>query len=256
MAFTKQDYYETGDNSEVGTYFYYQRGQVFTASSSYTITRVSLKVRRLSGYDPGNAKVELFAVDESDHPTGSALADATIDGGTFGTTADWEDWDFSVGYALSSGTKYAIVLSCPDLNNSSLLSVQWRTDTTSPTYTGGADLYSANGGSTWSSLGYDLMFRTYSGSDHVTRELSGTIDGTSSITGILSGVSLDLAGTITGQSSLTGTITPTIPLSGTITSLSTVVGTVTFGPLSGDKAEKVRKYLVAFGNDSVSYESV
>jgi len=66
---------------------------------------------------------------------------------------------------------------------------------------------------------------------------------------------VDMSGTVTGAGYLTGSLDTGAGLSGTITAISTVTGFVSSGPLSGAKVENYTRYLVAFGNDTCSYQS-
>jgi len=71
----------------------------------------------------------------------------------------------------------------------------------------------------------------------------------------LSPTTIEIVGTISGSSSLTGTLSLTKEIAGTISGTATLTGFLTYGPLTGAKSEHYQQYLVAFGNDTCSFES-
>ena len=65
----------------------------------------------------------------------------------------------------------------------------------------------------------------------------------------------DVSGTISASASLTGSASVIIGASSTVSATASLSGLLTHGPLAGSKVERYKKYLVGFGNDTVSYES-
>jgi len=152
------DYYITGDNGGSDftdtTWF----AQTFTASISYNISSVKLKLYRTG--NPNTITVSIRAVDGSGHPTGADLTSGTTDGNTLtgGTSGEWREITFGSSYGLTSGTKYAIVIRCaPDPAHTA----GWRRNSAGA-YTGGNYESSTDTGSSWTtSSGIDFVFETY-----------------------------------------------------------------------------------------------
>lgn len=156
---TLRDYYNIGDNSSsifgelAGTW---KAGQSFTASVSYDIVSVKLKLYRVG--TPGTITIELYAEDGSDFPTGIALTSGTTNGNTLTTNSagEWREITFGSPYSLVSGTKYVIVASASGWG------VYWRSDTADATYAGGKAIYYNR--VSWSELGSggtDFMFENW-----------------------------------------------------------------------------------------------
>ena len=164
------DSYVIGDAS--ANYYYIIRGvtwmaQSFTASSSYDISGVKLRLFRVGS--PGLITVTLKAADEDGKPTGSALATGTEDCNDIQgeVPGEWVQIDFSADYTLVADTQYTI--ECKALSGDVSNSLQWRLDRTGE-YSGGDEMYSSNSGSTWyisngDSTDYDCMFQTIAAND-------------------------------------------------------------------------------------------
>jgi len=159
-ASTLQDYFNTGDDNYAGAFGTSWITQTFTTNSAYTITETHAKLYREGS--PGTCNLNIYAT-TSDHPTGSAIASGSFNGNalTTNTAGEWITVTYT-GTALTSTTKYAIVLNCPDGTNPNR--VNWRMDASSPSYSGGSYGASADSGANWSmNTSYDHMFETYSG---------------------------------------------------------------------------------------------
>jgi len=161
---TLYEYYNTGEDSYgyVGAYSgALWRGQTFTPQVSHKITSVKLKLYRYGS--PGTITVGIRATDGSGHPTGEDLCSGTTNGNTLPTTygtAEWREITFASGYDLSASTKYAIVVRA--INGGDYNHVRWLHDSTDATYSGGAQEYSENSGSSWETdAGIDLMFEEW-----------------------------------------------------------------------------------------------
>lgn len=84
----------------------------WTAGSSYSLSLVDMKMGRFNSSVTGNVRVNIYADDGSDHPTGSPLgSSANVDITTF-TTAGYPNgatpaaFTFSTPVSITSGTKY------------------------------------------------------------------------------------------------------------------------------------------------------
>ena len=155
--FTANDYYDSGDDSQGIVRGVSWKAQTFTASDTYTASGVQLKLYKLG--DPGTVTVSLRAT-AAGLPTGADLVSGTTDGDSLTTSAggEWREITFTATQALTSGTVYAVVVRATSGDASN--TVYWRHDSTSPSYTGGSYIYSADSGSSWTaSASADFMFR-------------------------------------------------------------------------------------------------
>jgi hypothetical protein len=157
---TRYEYYNTGDDSPVGIYDAYWSAQTFTPSTAHKITSVKLLLYRLGS--PGTITVGIRATDGSGHPTGADLCSGITDGNTLptGSPYEWREISLGAGYNLAAGTKYAIVVRAPSGNSTN--KVNWRFDSTSPTYAGGNYQASYDSGSSWTTDNtFDFMFEDW-----------------------------------------------------------------------------------------------
>ena len=155
--FTGNDYYDTGDDSQIGLRGVTWGCQTFTADANYTASGVQVKLWRTG--EPGTVTVSLRAT-AAGLPTGADLVSGTTDGDTLTTSVggEWREITFSSTQVLTSGTVYAVVARATsgDVSNT----VYWRHDSTSPSYSGGSYIYSTNSGSSWTAAtSADFMFR-------------------------------------------------------------------------------------------------
>jgi hypothetical protein len=140
-------------------------GQTFTAAVTFTLTRIDIWCAKGIGDNVGTIDVELYAVDGSGHPTGSALASGTIADASIGDTTSyaWVACTLSSSYKVVGGTKYAIVVHGDSLDASNTLT--WSHDDDgagSSDFAGGDRVWSVNGGSSWSvNTQNDELFRCY-----------------------------------------------------------------------------------------------
>lgn len=174
------EYFNTGDDGHWLIYGNDWLGQTFKPSVSHTITSVKLLVFR-SG-SPGTITVSIRATDGDGHPTGGDLCSGTTNGDTLPDSSpyEWREITFGDSYNLTANTKYAIVVRA--VSNG----LQWRSDTSSPTYTNGCIKDSTNGGSSWASLTYgDFMFEEYG---EYIWYLSGTATPDENIYGLYAGL--------------------------------------------------------------------
>ncbi len=135
--------------------------QTFTPISSHTIGSVKTLMFRIGA--PGTVTIGIRATDINGHPTGSNLCSGTTDGNTLTTSAagEWRKITFGAGAALTTGTKYAIVVSDPTGDSNNSVNLRYRVGG----YANGNYEHSADSGVTWSSsatVTFDFMFEEYS----------------------------------------------------------------------------------------------
>lgn len=159
-----RDFYDTNNDNYAG---YNEsdewRAQTFTASGSYSVTQVALRLFRIN--TPGTVTVSIKATDSNGKPTGADLCSGTTDGNalTTDTAGAWVTITFTTAYALTHNTLYAIVVKAVCPNTSDYW--YWTYDDNDATYVGGRALYnSAAPAGTWNFMSGtdDYMFRTYS----------------------------------------------------------------------------------------------
>ena len=138
--------------------------QTFTVGDTGTnedhnITSVKLLMYRVGA--PATITVSIKAVEASHKPTGNDLTSGTTDGDTLttNTAGEWREVSLA-SYGLLASTEYAIVARA--LTGDASNKVNWKADGSSPTYTGGALVYSTDSGSSWTVYtGYDFLFEEY-----------------------------------------------------------------------------------------------
>jgi hypothetical protein len=131
-------------------------GQSFTASSSYVLDSITLKLRRTGA--TGNLTVGLYATDGSGFPTGAALSTGTILQADIPTSLATKNVTMSA-YSIVSGTKYAIYGDYP--NHGGITSIVHFNFDDTPVYAGGN--YVLYSGGSWSNnTSYDMYFSTHS----------------------------------------------------------------------------------------------
>ena len=233
MAYTLQEYYDVNDNTTTVCYGVQWRCQTFTDAGGFDLTRVSVKAFRTG--TPGDVTMDIMGTTDGKPSEGVlGTVDVSANGWTTDSAGDWYNFDFSPAVTLTAGTPYAIVLSIPGGGPTN--KIDWRDDSSGAAYDGGTYVYSTDSGSNWTiSSGADLMFRTYSGD---------------------AAAYVDLAFTDTVTFSEVLNLGNTIPIGFTNTVTFSESVTISLGPLSGTKAEKDTRRLVAFGNDTAYYEDI
>lgn len=153
------EHYNTGDNLYSMAYGALWFGQSFTPTTTHQITSVKLKLWKDGS--PGTVTVSIRAT-EGGVPIGEDLCSGTTDGDTLPDNPDteWREITLGNGCTLNASTMYAIVFRALDGDSDN--TADWRGDTTSPTYTGGAYLDSDDSGSSWGSFdSADFMFEEW-----------------------------------------------------------------------------------------------
>jgi hypothetical protein len=158
----KSDYYDTGDDSSLEIYYapYIKKrwyGQTFTATNSYDVNQIGLKVYAFDDDDSGTLHVRLRAT-SAGLPTGADIASssASVSEFTSNNNGEWYYFDFDSPVSIVAGTQYAILAEANFDND-----LYIRADSSSPTYNGGTSIYSHTPGTeTWKiDSTKDLMFK-------------------------------------------------------------------------------------------------
>ena len=158
---TKYESYITGGDTQAGVADVDWEGQTFTPSTSHTVTIVKLKLWRV--LLPGTITVSIRATTSS-VPSGADLCSGTTSGDTLPTSAgaaEWREIELGAGTALTATIEYAICIRA--ISGTKWTNyVQWRTDGTSATYTGGDRVNSTNSGVAWTTFANkDSMFEEW-----------------------------------------------------------------------------------------------
>lgn len=238
MAYTRQDYF-TNDNSSI-LYNGANRwnAQTFTTTSTYTISRVRLKLYKTGS--PGNITVHIQGVDGSDEPDNSDKASGSASTGSLTTDSggEWIEILLDVPVELTNGIRYAIVLKAPgsDADNQ----IGWRRQASNNLYANGRIFWTPDAGSDWyTTTNYDHVFETYSGAGTIYADLAGTGGGTGGGSAILGK---------TTMANLVGT-------GGGIGGGSAALIVSGF-PSEGAGVSRTYKRVVAAGNDQIFYEDI
>jgi hypothetical protein len=154
-AQTGTGWYEQSTAHNAGTYIYGQnwKCQTFTPSTSHYFNWVSLSLYK-TGSPTFTVTLALYNVDASHQPVGTAIASTSFVASSLTTTATWREYIFPVGYDLSAGTEYALVLSGNGGDTTNRILV--RVDATG-SYDAGLRGSSTDGGTTWQMLSDDDM---------------------------------------------------------------------------------------------------
>ena len=156
---TLYENYITGDDGQNAVRGTGWSGQTFTPSSTHTVTKVKLLIRRTGS--PGLVTVSIRAT-ASQVPTDGDLCSGTTEGNTLttGAAGEWREITLGAGTTVTSGIKYAIVVRAPAGDPSNIIG--WRADTSSPTYAGGSVVTSGTSGDSWGRVSsWDFMFEEW-----------------------------------------------------------------------------------------------
>ena len=159
--------------------------QIFTASETYVLTKIAVRGSETNSC-PGNAQVWIYNATDSG-PTGAILDTATIVASSFPPAGSpgWINFTMTGGVTLTSGNKYGIVFAATSANPPGTGYLNW--SYSEDNIIGGL-LYTTDLGSTWLNTyfaTYDCNFRTYKDAPASYVDISGTITGTSSVSGTL-----------------------------------------------------------------------
>lgn len=135
-------------------------GQTFTTSDNENLVYgIELRFAADDGNPGGNTEVHIYATSAGE-PTGASLGSISKTANTLQNS--YQYFEFASPISVSSATQYAIVVTETSSNNLNHNNIY--VDTSSPSYTGGTYVTSADSGSTWSIVsGTDMRFRVVSG---------------------------------------------------------------------------------------------
>lgn len=226
--------YETYENSWAGIRNLQWVAQTFTATSSYTLTHVSMRCTVNATYS-ATITCHIRAT-TTGLPSGGDLASGTLNANTaiLGAPGGWLTWSLGAGCSITSGSVYAIIL---DNAGETTNYFYWQ-QTTSSGYSSGGRTVSTDSGATWGTLSSttDCVFVNHA---TLATALSGTTAGIGAV-----------AGTITVSSG-------TKNLVGTISVTGAIVGTITqTGANVSNYASKQTSRLVAVSNGEFWYEDI
>jgi hypothetical protein len=153
-------------------------GATFVAGSNFTLNKIDLEMKYMTGAPTGNSVLKIYAVDGSIHPTGAALATSTNTLAHNTLTADYAWYSFNfAGLALTVGTTYMAIL----VSDSATGVGAYPNYQAKNSVTGAMMAYSADG-SSWSyTADRALNIKTYgalASADGIVDISLGTISGT------------------------------------------------------------------------------
>lgn len=164
MASALRQYYGTGgvdDNGFGHVHSDLWRGQTFTVADAHEVDQVDLYLAKVLA-PTGTLTVGIYET-SADKPVTdgeTALAEGTLAVTSIAAGPAWATITFGTPYALTPGTKYAIV--AHGVTGDAANYIAWRLDTTTPTYSGGNTVYSTTAGVTWiNQPAHDQLFRGY-----------------------------------------------------------------------------------------------
>jgi len=130
--------------------------QTFTPATSHTLNMVSLYLHK-QGNPNYTVTISIYNVDANNKPTGAPLCSTTLAASSLTTTATWYTYTFATGCQVSTGSRYAIVLSGSGGDFSNRVNVRYNM---SGGYSRGVFGSSSNSGGTWSVSSYqDMAFK-------------------------------------------------------------------------------------------------
>lgn len=136
---TKYQYYDTGYDHSSGIYNTHKEFQTFTPSEDHFAYSVKLYLYYLVGTTGTfDMKVSIYAVDDDNKPTGSALCSKVLDVSSITDDSqdpDWVEFIFTTNPVLLADTKYAIA--GEEDSRSANKQIKVCRDRSSPTYAGG-----------------------------------------------------------------------------------------------------------------------
>ena len=155
----KYQYYSAGDDGDKDAFGVNWQGQTFTPEITHLLGKVRLKFFKVG--DPGTITVSIRAT-SAGIATGSDLCVGTIEDTdiTVDTNGEWYEIALGNGYEVQKDVQYAIVvrIAAGDASNK----ISWRTDGSTPTYTGGLQITSSDSGADWDTYsGVDCMFEEW-----------------------------------------------------------------------------------------------
>lgn len=145
--FNYSEYTYGMDSQLTGIYGANYAAQSFmTEQMSVPVEYIELELYRVGS--PGNVSAYIYECDDAGKPTGDGMTYATVDGNSFTTGTNGSIVRFNVSpVVLDTNMQYAVILTATSGNGSDY--VCWKVDASSPIYSGGTVVTSADGGITW-----------------------------------------------------------------------------------------------------------
>jgi len=226
------EYFTETDNNKSIIYGDLIFGQSFTVGNVGTneaqyLTNIKVKGARFGS--PGTLTMSVTAVDGFGHPTGNVLASAIVNGDTITTTTTGEEIDFvfSTPTIITAATTYAFYIEALTGDASNFLFLRYADDLKGgfTAYAGGDELYSGDGGATWSDDANDsVWFKQYGDkivfpqetfiSGYKTRYQKAQVVGYFPTSGDLRSITVNASGLL-----------PTTVVSGSLASVPTIIKT-------------------------------
>ena len=153
---------QTSQNGSESLYGANWKAQTFlTDADTNRITSITLYLKKTLA-PTGNFEIELFAVDGSNKPTGSALGNVTKTCASITTSYVLYNFEFSSPVAVDPSTTYAFVIKATSGDASNFVQY-YRTNAT--VYADGGLTISADSGASWGSVSAttDLYFKLFGG---------------------------------------------------------------------------------------------
>lgn len=149
-------YNENGSASYEPIYSTIAVGQTFTVVDRNYFSKCVVNLAKY-GSPTGNVTLGIYEI-SGGYPTGSALAEKSLDVSTLSTSQTAVEFSFASPVELEPGKQYAFKITLPGNNSSNCVRIYIYTS--SSVYSGGNEIY--YNGSSWSNnISYDLIFALY-----------------------------------------------------------------------------------------------
>lgn len=146
---------QTQGNQATAVADVWHRGQTFTPKKSFTLTKITLKLKRLNN-PAENFIVAIKETDANGHPTGDDLATVTKLASEISTS--YTDYNFSFNLGLTANKKYPFICRVPEGDGLNLIQAYFQN---TDVYPDGNFENSLNSGASWTALDYDFYFKVY-----------------------------------------------------------------------------------------------
>jgi hypothetical protein len=139
--------------------------QTFTAGLTGALTSIDIALQE-SG-SGGDETVGIYAVNGSGQPTGTAIASTVVPASAIAPTGTWSAGAALVNVAFTpapsvvAGTQYAYTIAAPNANYAGSPPNSYVAYAAAAAYAGGDGWFCNPSSCTWSTLNFDLGFRTY-----------------------------------------------------------------------------------------------
>ena len=164
------EFYNTGNDAQYSSFGDFWAGQIFKPSESFFITNARLLCRRNAAEEIiGNITLDIKEIREdypnmSDItviriPTSSLISISVLGSVITWSSLQWYVFNFPKSILLSVNNLYALIWKAVSTHN--IAPFIYATDDSSPSYSRGIFISSANSGGSWTASSKDAMFETY-----------------------------------------------------------------------------------------------